>query len=279
MEMKARLVVEGFITGLHKSPYHGFSVEFAEHRQYMPGDPIRDIDWKVFAKSDRYYVKEFEEETNLKSYILLDASASMSFTSSRITKFDYAANLAAALAYLMLTQRDAAGLVTFDERIRTFIPPKSASVHLHALLTTLAGVKPAEGTDAGLALHEMADRIKRRGLIIVLSDLWDDPERVLTGLKHFRHRKHEVIVFHILDPAERDFSFTDEALFKDMETGEEISTLPWQIRSEYQRTMGAHIEKFRRDCRQSFIDYVPLDTSIPYDQALFSYLGKRGRLF
>ena len=279
MEMKARLVVEGFITGLHKSPYHGFSVEFAEHRQYMPGDPIRDIDWKVFAKSDRYYVKEFEEETNLKAYILLDASASMSYTSSRITKFDYAANLAAALAYLMLSQRDAAGLVTFDERIKTYVPPKSASVHLHALLTTLAGVKPAEGTDAGLALHEMADRIKRRGLIIVLSDLWDDPERVLTGLKHFRHRKHEVIVFHILDPAERDFSFADEALFKDMETGEEISTLPWQIRSEYQRTMGAHIDKFRRDCRQAFIDYVPLDTSVPYDQALFSYLGKRGRLF
>jgi uncharacterized protein (DUF58 family) len=279
MEMKARLVVEGFITGLHKSPYHGFSVEFAEHRQYMPGDSIRDIDWKVFAKSDRYYVKEFEEETNLKSYILLDASASMLFTSSRITKFDYAANLAAALAYLMLTQRDAVGLVTFDERIKTLVPPKSASVHLHALLTTLAGVEPAEGTDAGLALHEMADRIKRRGLIIVLSDLWDDPARVLTGLKHFRHRKHEVIVFHILDPAERDFSFADEALFKDMETGEEISTLPWQIRSEYQRTMGAHIEKFRRDCRQAFIDYVPLDTSIPYDQALFSYLGKRGRLF
>lgn len=279
MEMKARLVVEGFITGLHKSPYHGFSVEFAEHRQYMPGDPIRDIDWKVFAKSDRYYVKEFEEETNLKAYILLDASASMSYTSSRITKFDYAANLAAALAYLMLSQRDAAGLVTFDERIKTYVPPKSASVHLHALLTTLASVKPAEGTDAGLALHEMADRIKRRGLIIVLSDLWDDPERVLTGLKHFRHRKHEVIVFHILDPAERDFSFADEALFKDMETGEEISTLPWQIRSEYQRTMGAHIDKFRRDCRQAFIDYVPLDTSVPYDQALFSYLGKRGRLF
>ncbi len=279
MEMKARLVVEGFITGLHKSPYHGFSVEFAEHRQYMPGDSIRDIDWKVYAKSDRYYVKEFEEETNLKSYILLDASASMSFTSTKITKFDYAANLAAALAYLMLTQRDAAGMVTFDERIKTYVPPKSASVHLHALLTTLAGVHPAEGTDAGLALHEMADRIKRRGLIIVLSDLWDDPARVLTGLKHFRHRKHEVIVFHILDPAERDFTFADEALFKDMETGEEISTLPWQIRSEYQRTMGAHMEKFRRDCRQAFIDYVPLDTSIPYDQALFSYLGKRGRLF
>lgn len=279
MEIKARLVVEGFITGLHKSPYHGFSVEFAEHRQYMPGDPIREIDWKVYAKSDRYYVKEFEEETNLKSYILLDASASMSFTSSKISKFMYAAHLAAALAFLMLKQRDAAGLVVFDERVRSYVPPKSASVHLHALLSTLSGVEPSSGTDAGLALHEMADRIKRRGLIVVLSDLWDDPSRILTGLKHFRHRKHEVIVFHILDPAERDFTFAEEALFKDLETGEEISTLPWQIRSEYQRTMSAHIDRFRRECRQSFVDYVPLDTAIPYDYALFSYLGKRGRLY
>ncbi len=279
MEMRARLVVEGFITGLHKSPYHGFSVEFAEHRQYMPGDPIRNIDWKVFAKSDRYFVKEFEEETNLKSYILLDASASMSYTSAKITKFAYASQLAAALMFLMLKQRDAVGLVTFDERIRTYIPPKSATVHLHALLTTLAGVEPSSKTHAGIALHEMAERIKRRGLIVILSDLWDDPSGVLAGLKHFRHRKHEVIVFHILDPAERDFAFPEEALFKDMETGEEISTLPWQIRSEYQRAMGAHVDRYRRECRQSFVDYVPIDTSVPYDYALFSYLSKRARLY
>lgn len=279
MEMRARLVVEGFITGLHKSPYHGFSVEFAEHRQYMPGDPIRNIDWKVFAKSDRYFVKEFEEETNLKSYILLDASASMSYTSAKITKFAYASQLAAALMFLMLKQRDAVGLVAFDERIRTYIPPKSATVHLHALLTTLAGVEPSSKTHAGIALHEMAERIKRRGLIVILSDLWDDPSGVLAGLKHFRHRKHEVIVFHILDPAERDFAFPEEALFKDMETGEEISTLPWQIRSEYQRAMGAHVDRYRRECRQSFVDYVPIDTSVPYDYALFSYLSKRARLY
>jgi uncharacterized protein (DUF58 family) len=279
MEMKARLVVEGFITGLHKSPYHGFSVEFAEHRQYMPGDSIRDIDWKVYAKSDRFYVKEFEEETNLKSYILLDGSKSMSYTSGKMSKFQYAANLAAALAFLMLKQRDAAGLVVFDQRIRRYVPPKSASVHLHALLTTLAGVTPSESTNVGVALHEMAERIKRRGLIIVLSDLWDDPSRVLAGLKHFRHRKHEVIVFHILDPTEREFNFPEEALFRDMETGEEISTLPWQIRSEYQRTMNAHVDRYRREGRQAFVDYVPLDTSIRYDSALFSYLGKRARLF
>jgi len=279
VEMKARLVVEGFITGLHKSPYHGFSVEFAEHRQYMPGDAIRDIDWKVFAKSDRYYVKEFEEETNLKSYILLDTSASMGYASGKTTKFTYAANLAAALAFLMLKQRDAAGLVTFDERVRHYVPPKSASVHLHALLSTLANVEPMAQTATGIALHEMAERIKRRGLIILLSDLWDEPSRVLAGLKHFRHRKHEVIVFHILDPAERDFNFPEEALFKDMETGEEISTLPWQIRSDYQRTLHAHVDRYRRECRQAFVDYVPINTATPYDYALFSYLGKRARLY
>jgi uncharacterized protein (DUF58 family) len=279
MEMKARLVVEGFITGLHKSPYHGFSVEFAEHRQYMPGDPIRSIDWKVYAKSDRYYVKEFEEETNLKSYILIDTSKSMQYSSGSISKFTYAANLAAALAFLMLKQRDAVGLVTFDQKVQDYIPPKSASAHLHALLSKLARVEPSSQTDAGVALHEMAERIKRRGLIIILSDLFDDPSKVLAGLKHFRHRKHEVLVFHILDPAERDFTFPVEAIFKDLETGEEISTLPWQIRSEYQRTIAAHIDRFRRECRASLVDYIPMDTAIPYDYALFSYLSKRQRLY
>jgi len=279
LEMRARLVVEGFITGLHKSPYHGFSVEFAEHRQYMPGDPMRNIDWKVFAKSDRYFVKEFEEETNLKAYILLDASKSMSYTSGKISKFTYAAQLGAALAFLMLKQRDAVGLVAFDERVRTYVPPKSASVHLHALLSTLAAVEPASTTDAGVALHEMAERIKRRGLIIILSDLFDNPSTVLAGLKHFRHRKHEVLVFHILDPAERHFDFPVEAIFRDLETGEEISTLPWQIKAEYQRTIGAHIDRFRRECRDAFVDYVLVDTSVPYDYALFSYLSKRQRLY
>lgn len=278
MEMRARLVVEGFITGLHKSPYHGFSVEFAEHRQYMPGDPIRSIDWKVFAKSDRYYVKEFEEETNLKAYLLLDASKSMTYTSSKITKFEYASNLVAALTFLMLKQRDAVGLVTFDTHVRNYIPPKSRTVHLHALLSTLARVEPSAETDAGVALHEMAERIKRRGLIVILSDLLDDPTEILAGIKHFRHRKHEVLVFHILDPVERDFTFPAEAIFKDLETGEEISTLPWQIRAEYQRTMSAHIDRFRRECRAAFVDYVPMDTSVPYDYALFSYLSKRQRL-
>jgi len=279
MEMRARLVVEGFITGLHKSPYHGFSVEFAEHRQYMPGDPIRNIDWKVFAKSDRYYVKEFEEETNLKAYLLLDTSGSMRFTSGKITKLQYASYLTAALAFLMLKQRDAVGLVAFDEQIRQYIPPKSTSVHLHALLLGLEKLKPAEKTNVPRALHEMAERIKRRGLIVVLSDLLDNPAQVLAGLKHFRHRKHEVIVFHVLDPYERRFSFPAESIFKDMETGEELSTIPWQIKADYQRSIAAFIERYSRECRQSLIDYVVMDTSQTYDFALFAYLAKRRRLF
>ncbi len=279
MEMRARLVVEGFITGLHKSPYHGFSVEFAEHRQYMPGDPIRDIDWKVYAKSDRYYVKRFEEETNLKAYILLDTSASMQYTSGSITKLQYASYLAAALAFLMLKQRDAVGLVSYAERIRHYIPPKSTSGHLHPLLLNLEQLEAADTTNIAVALHEMAERIKRRGLIIVLSDLFDDPERVMTGLKHFRHRHHEVIVFHILDPYERELSFPSETIFKDMETGEEISTVPWQIRGEYQKAMKGFMERYARQCRQAYIDYVAIDTAQAYDVALFNYLAKRHRLY
>jgi uncharacterized protein (DUF58 family) len=279
MEMRARMVVEGFITGLHKSPYHGFSVEFAEHRQYMPGDPIRNIDWKVFAKSDRYFVKEFEEETNLKAYILLDTSGSMRFTSAQVTKLQYGSYLAAALSFLMLKQRDAVGLVAFDEKIRQFIPPKSTSGHLHALLTGLEALAPAERTNVPLALHEMAERLKRRGLIIVISDLLDDPARVLAGLKHFRHRNHEVIVFHILDPYERRLSFPSESIFKDMETGEEVSTVPWQIRAEYQKSVEGFIDRYARECRQAMVDYTVIDTSQSYELALFAYLAKRGRLY
>jgi len=172
MEIKARLVVEGFIAGLHRSPYHGFSVEFAEHRQYMPGDPLRNIDWKVYAKTDRYFVKEFEEETNLKAYILLDTSGSMGYASNGIPKLEYSSYLAASLGYLMLKQRDSVGLVVFDSTIRKYIPPKSTMTHLHNLLKELDKLEASQTTDVSSALHEMAERIKRRGLIIVISDLF-----------------------------------------------------------------------------------------------------------
>jgi len=279
MELRARMVVEGFIAGLHKSPYHGFSVEFAEHRQYRPGDNIRDIDWKVYAKSDRHYIKQYEEETNLKAYLLLDCSASMGYSSGGQIKHDYAATLAAALSFLMLKQRDAVGLVTFDDKIRRYVPPRSKSGHLHVLLQELAGQKPSDRTDIALTLHEMAERITRRGLVIIMSDLLDDPDKIIPGLKHFRHKNHEVILFHILDPRERDFAFTREAIFKDLETGEEITTLPWQIKKHYARMTHEFSERIAAECRQSRIDYHLIDTSIPFDTALYAFLAKREKLY
>jgi len=279
MEMKARLVVEGFIAGLHRSPYHGFSVEFAEHRQYMPGDSLRNIDWKVYGKTDRYFVKEFEEETNLKAYLLLDISGSMGYSSNGMNKLEYSSYLCAALSYLMLKQRDSVGLVIFDQRIKKYIPPKSTLSHLHNLLRELDKLSPSEPTNISSTLHQMAERIKRRGLIILLSDLFDQPGEIISGLKHFRHKKHEVIVFHILDPKERSFAFEDEAVFKDLETKEEIMTSPWQIRKEYQERLKELLNRYTLECRESMIDYVLLDTSVPFDRALFSYLNKRQRLW
>jgi uncharacterized protein (DUF58 family) len=280
MELRARLVVEGFIAGLHKSPYHGFSVEFAEHRQYMPGDNIRDIDWKLYAKSDRFYIKQYEEETNLKGYLLLDCSRSMAYRSgAEITKLDYAGMLCGALSYMMLRQRDAVGLVTFDQRIRRYIPPRSKSGHLHVLLNEIAAQNPSDQTDISVALHEMAERIKRRGLVVVMSDLLDEPERIISGLKHFRYNKHEIIVFHILDPRERDFAFGGEAVFKDMETGEELTTLPYQIKADFSRQVKAFSEQIASACRQSNIDYHPINTSTPFDKALYAFLSKRERLY
>lgn len=281
MELKARMVVEGFITGLHKSPYHGFSVEFAEHRQYMPGDSIRDIDWKVYAKSDRYYIKQYEEETNLKTYLLLDCSASMGYSSDkdRGNKFDYALTLAASLSYLMLKQRDAVGLVAFADKILQYIPPRSTGGHLNILLNKFAGLVTASTTDLALPIHEMAERIKRRGLVIIISDLFDDPQKIVSGIKHFRHRRHEVIVFHILDPRERDFAFGGEAIFEDMETGEKITTLPWQIRKDYLRQFESASGYIQSECRQARADYYMLDTSTPFDKALYAFLAKRERLY
>jgi uncharacterized protein (DUF58 family) len=280
MELRARMVVEGFIAGLHKSPYHGFSVEFAEHRQYMPGDSIRDIDWKLYAKSDKFFIKQYEEETNLKGYLLLDCSRSMAYHSgAQISKLDYAGMLSGALSYMMLRQRDSVGLVTFDQKIRRYIPPRSKAGHLHVMLKEIADQRPSELTDISHTLHEMAERIKRRGLVIIMSDLLDDAEKIISGLKHFRYNQHEVIVFHILDPRERDFAFGSDALFRDMETGEEITTSPYQIKKDFQKQVKAFAEEIAMACRQSNIDYHPIDTSMPFDKALYAFLGKRERLY
>jgi len=278
MDVRARTVVEGFVAGLHKSPYKGFSVEFAEHRQYMPGDPPKTIDWKVYGKSDRFYVKEFEEETNLRAYLVVDGSASMGFASGEVTKFDYARYLSAALSYLMIRQQDSVGVLLFDREIRRFIPPRSAGRHLHVILNELERARPASTTGLADTLHRLAERVKRRGLVILLSDLFDDEEKVLFALRHFRHKRNEVIVFHILDVAERKFGFQREAIFEDMETDDRMLVRPWEIRSEYQGAVSQWIERYRRACREIGVDYVPMHTETPFDTALLAYLSKRSRL-
>ena len=278
MQLRARMVVEGFIVGLHKSPYHGFSVEFAEHRPYMPGDTLRNLDWKVFAKTDRLYVKQYEEETNLKCYVLLDVSNSMNFGTTGVTKFQYGSYLAAALSFLMIQQRDAAGLVTYDTEMRSYHPPRSVRTYLNVILSQLENTQPSSETDIGKNLHAVADRIRRRGLIIVISDLLDDPAKILAGLRHFRHDGHEVLVLHTLDPREIDFAFSGDVRFKDLETEDEMATQPWHLRKEYRAMIADFIETLRRGCREDRIDYHLLDTSKPYDEALIQYLIKRKQL-
>jgi uncharacterized protein (DUF58 family) len=279
MELVARLVVEGFITGLHKSPYHGFSVEFAEHRQYMPGDEIKHIDWKIYGKTDRYYIKQFEEETNLKAYIILDASKSMSFSSGgRMTKIEYASYITAALAQLMVQQRDAVGFTLYDEKVRLYMPPHATKSYLKEILRQLETLTASNKTATADSLHTIAERIKRRGLVIILSDLFDKPNEVMAALRHFRHKKNEVIVMQILDPLERSFAFGRDAVFKDLETSEELTTQPWHIQKAYRQEMKKFLDTYKKECREHNIDYILLDTSTPFDVALIEYLHKRQRM-
>lgn len=278
LTLRARTVVEGFIAGLHQSPYHGFSVEFSEHRPYAPGDEIRLLDWKVYGRTDRFVVKQFQEETNLKAYLVVDASASMGFASNSFSKLDYAKHLAAALAYLMLRQRDAVGLLTFDERPRKYLPPRSVMTYLNPILTELERLEPGGRTRLGPVLHELAERIRRRGLVVILSDLFDEPAEVMAGLRHFRHDHHEVIVFHILDPLERNLDLSGNFLFEDLETRQRLGTQTTHLRAAYGKRVREFIESLRRQCREHFVDYVLLDTSEPFDKALFEYLVKRKRV-
>lgn len=286
MDLKARLIVEGFFAGMHKSPYHGFSVEFAEYRQYMQGDDIRDIDWKVYGKTDRFYIKEHEEETNLKATILLDKSGSMGFSSAdekrsageAIDKLTYASLLAASLSYLMIKQRDAVGLCLFDSRIRTLVQHRSVRGHLMYILKVLDSTTPGEKTSISPALHKIAEKVKRRGLVILISDLMDDPEEVLLGLKHFRHRQHEVIVFHVLDKKEVKLDYRDEVEFEDLEVPRRVRVEPAFIREGYERAVVDWIEHMSKVCREHQIDYNLLLTSTPFDQALTAYLSKRQRM-
>tara|TARA_Y100000996_G_scaffold109739_1_gene81110 strand:+ start:1325 stop:2224 length:900 start_codon:yes stop_codon:yes gene_type:complete len=277
--LRAKLVVEGFIIGLHKSPYHGFSVEFSEHRPYAFGDEIKHIDWKLLAKTDKLYIKQFEEETNLKCHILFDTSASMDYSSNdNITKLEYAKTLSASLSYLMIKQQDAVGLTIFNKKIIKSIPPKSKISHLNILLNALHESNAKGTTNLSPMLHSLADSIKKRGLIILISDLLDDPKNIIKGLRHFRHKGHEVIIFHILDFNEISFNFNQLVEFIDLESNNSIKTDPRHIRNDYKKAFSSFCEIFRLECRKNNIDYITVDTSNSLDKSLIEYLMKRSRL-
>jgi uncharacterized protein (DUF58 family) len=279
LELKARTVVEGFLSGLHRSPFKGFSVEFAEYRQYIPGDDLSTIDWKVYARSDRHYVKKFEEETNLHCHVMLDISGSMAYGSRGITKYQYGQCLAASLAYLMNRQRDAAGLAAFDEKIVTMLPASARPGHLNAILVTLDRLELGTETNVSKPLHQLADSLSKRGMVVLISDLLDDPERVIRGLKHFRFRGTDVIVFHLLDPDELAFPFERATRFEDMETQDEVLAVPVVVRDHYLKAIGALIERYKRELGAAGIDYQLLTTDQPLELALLAYLSTRGRTF
>jgi uncharacterized protein (DUF58 family) len=279
LELKARTVVEGFLSGLHRSPFKGFSVEFAEYRQYIHGDDLSTIDWKVYARSDRHYIKKFEEETNLQCHVLLDVSGSMRYGSHGITKYEYGQCLAASLGYLMNRQRDAVGLAAFDDQIRTMLPASARPGHLRALLLTLERLQLGNETNVSRPLHQLADALSKRGMVVLISDLLDEPERVIRGLKHFRFRGTDVIVFQVLDPDEIDFPFERATRFEDLETAEEVMAVPAVARAPYMKAIGALIERYKQELGSAGIDYHLLSTAEPLEMALLAYLSTRARAY
>ncbi len=277
VRLRARLMMEGYTAGVHRSPFHGFSVEFAEHREYAPGDDLRYLDWKVFGRTDKYYLKQFEEETNLACYLLLDTSESMDYRSERapMSKLQYAQRAALALGYLVLRQQDSIGLVTFDEEIRSLIRPSSNPSHIKQLLHVLDKSVPHGQTSTGPIFHDLAERFKRRGLVVVLSDCFDDVQALMTGLKHFRHRRHEVILLHVLDPAESEFPFSQTTRFQGLEGWPDVVIEPGSLRNAYLDEFASFVHRLKKGCREHRIDYVPMPTDQPLEVALSSYLATR----
>jgi uncharacterized protein (DUF58 family) len=276
LDLRAQFVVKGFLQGLHASPFHGFSVEFSEHRKYTPGDDPKDIDWLVYAKTDKYYVKKFEAETNITGYLVMDLSTSMGYTyRQQLTKFDYAICLAASLCYLMVHQQDPVGLLTFDEKIRNSLPPKSKRTQVGHLLSLLARLKPTGKTDIAKSLTQIAAMLKHKSLVMIFSDLLADPEPVMQSLHRLRHGGHDVILFHILDEAEVKFPFHGMVELEEPETEERLQVDADNFRRDYLDEVAAFCGRYRRDCFQSGIDYVGLDTSMQFDKALMEYLLSR----
>lgn len=280
LDLRAKFIVEGFLAGLHASPFHGFSVEFSEHRKYSPGDDLKDLDWSVLARTEKYYVKKFEAETNLTGYLVMDLSASMAYTyRQELTKFDYAICLAAALGYLMIHQQDPVGLVTFDTRIQASLPPRSKRTQLGTMLAVLANLKPSGQTNVANCLHQLAAMIHTKSLVMLFSDLLTDPEPVMRSLHHLRHKGNEIILFHILDEAEAHFPFEGIIEFEDVEEPARLTVDAKGMRDDYLKSLHEFQEYYRTECHKANIDYVPMDTSVSFDRALMEYLQQRQKRF
>jgi uncharacterized protein (DUF58 family) len=273
----AKVVVEGFLSGLHKSPFHGFSVEFADHREYVAGDDLRYLDWALYARTDHYYIKRFEEETNLRCYVVLDRSASMAYGTGTLTKWDYSCFLATCLAYLMVRQQDAVGLALFGAGPGLFVPPRCRRSHLRQLMATMVRQAPAGRTDVPASLRGVVRKLKRRGMVVLISDLIDDPEETLKAIRLLGGHRHDVLVFHVQDAAELEFPFEGAALFRDLETGEEMEIDPASLRAAYREQVQRLGDFYRKGLAEMGIDYQPINTAVPYDQALSAYLRRRSR--
>ena len=283
-ELSARGVVEGFISGRHKSPFKGFSVEFAEHRQYTPGDDLRNLDWRVLARKDRYFIKQYIDETNMRVTLLLDASGSMAYAGDEaaprdgrpLSKLAYAQYIAAMLGYLLVNQQDAAGLVTFDTALRTYLPARARASQVRSILETLDQTEPGGETALAKIFHDIAERIPRRGMVVILSDLYDDPAALIQALHHFRYRRHEVLLFHIVAEEELTFPFESYTKFQDLECSDNRLPIdPRTIRATYLTRMRAFLDEIEEACGRLKIDYVRMNTRVPYDQALAEYLSLR----
>lgn len=279
LDLRAKFIIEGFISGLHASPFQGFSVEFSEHRKYTPGDNIADLDWNVYAKTDRYYIKKFQAETNLTGYLVMDLSGSMGYTyRQELTKFEYGISLAAALAYLMIHQQDPVGLIAFDTKVSQSLPPRSKRTQLGNLLSLLAKLTPAGQTEIAKSLHQVASMIRHRSLVMLFSDLLADPEPIYKALHRLRHGGHDVIVFHILDEAEALFPFDGMVELEEPETGEAETVDADGIKADYLEAVEEFRGGYSKESARARIDYVPLHTGMPFDKALMSYLlSRRGR--
>ncbi len=276
LDLLARTVVDGFINGLHRAPFFGASIDFAEHRGYVPGDDIRRVDWKVFGRTDRFYIKQYEADTNTNFAVLMDVSKSMSFGSGPLTKLEYGSYLAACMGYMAQSQRDRVGLITFDSEIVAHVPVSAK--HFNVMLHTLDQARPGRAGDFCPPVHKAAEFFKRRGFVAIISDLYEDPQKILDAIKPMHHLGNDILVFHVLDKAELEFTYTDASRFRDLETDEELPIVPESLTPEYRKMMAAHIEALRSNFAQNRIDYNVVDTSKPLDEALFRYLASRERM-